>query len=993
MRANAVILVIIGLLLLVGTVAGYIPDAITISSDKSYVFAGSGEQSIITVTTTNISTGSVVPLVNVTFAVNDPALGTLIPINAITDANGKATSLFKVSTKSGFANISVGISYSEANLTFSKILYFTQKIDHNMAQNATFTHPIEGPVGSNVSFGISFTDRYGNPIDQIINPGKQHTINLHVHGPTPDDGGFVGYGHDIIGQSLDINGNVSVGVRLSQGAGPNTVTMDTFEEVPPPVSRVITGLSFEVFSMEQVFFPDSPAQIPADGNSKFSITYSLFDKFGNPVSQQEVWVNTSIAGEEQKFKTDTLGKVMITYGPRVTIGVIDITATAVNNITVTKSKSVEFLSTAATNMVLTANPEYMPSLDINPLMTADITASVMDVMGNPVENEAITFSMGVVEYPGGPYNVTYPPSLSDTNPIMTDTEGLAIVHFIPGSFSTVNRTSSTGSATITATWNTTYKKYITVTWKNYPYLSVKTTVNPNPVATNDTVDVTISLKGDGYAMGAKPIDAVMCTDRSGSMLYNDTDHIKDDRMVLAMNAGKIFNSKMGSKDRVGLVSFGDNTATSGYASLRRYSSYIYGGAQWVGKDDTWTGDDAYINLNYPGNGLNGKYYGTTQLASIDQNLTLFRNTVDTSIGNMVPAGGTPMREGLYRAVKMQIDNPRSDAVKAIILLTDGAWNTGGDPQGGHDVAPFGVVGRGSVITWAKTNNVAIYTIRLGTEASESELKAYAYETNGTYYNAPTADDLANIYTNISQELIKDAGVNTEMVTDFQHVNVNNASIDGAEVYDYVYNSTASTKIKWQDGVTNVTDQSTDWADYKLNFTIGTIKIGQTWNATYRLKVKTSGSIDVFGPGSALYFNNGTEELTLPHTFLTVVPNLTAIGFGLQTIDVNSTCPEQAQNSVILPIVWKTTYAGPPNTITEEALYISESGARVPFWQGSYLVLGNDTRSRSAQFDMRTVPPGNYKIEVVTKAGVSAATSQPCGSYTYSTKGITFIKLE
>jgi hypothetical protein len=43
--------------------------------------------------------------------------------------------------------------------------------------------------------------------------------------------------------------------------------------------------------------------------------------------------------------------------------------------------------------------------------------------------------------------------------------------------------------------------------------------------------------------------------------------------------------------------------------------------------------------------------------------------------------------------------------------------------------------------------------------------------------------------------------------------------------------------------------------------------------------------------------------------------------------------------------------------------------------------------------MRTVPPGNYKIEVVTKAGVSAATSQPCGSYTYSSKGITFIKLE
>ena len=48
-------------------------------------------------------------------------------------------------------------------------------------------------------------------------------------------------------------------------------------------------------------------------------------------------------------------------------------------------------------------------------------------------------------------------------------------------------------------------------------LSVKTTVMPPTVALNDTVEVTIALKGDGWALGPKPIDAILVMDKSGSM--------------------------------------------------------------------------------------------------------------------------------------------------------------------------------------------------------------------------------------------------------------------------------------------------------------------------------------------------------------------------------------------------------------------------------------------------------------------------------------------
>ena len=92
--------------------------------------------------------------------------------------------------------------------------------------------------------------------------------------------------------------------------------------------------------------------------------------------------------------------------------------------------------------------------------------------------------------------------------------------------------------------------------------------------------------------------------------------------------------------------------------------------------------------------------------------------------------------------------------------------------------------------------------------------------------------------------------------------------------------TTSTKIGWQDGMTNVTNQSADWAaDNKLDFNIGTIKIKQQWNATFQLKVKKSGIIDVFGENSTVTFNGMTNPLILPQTFITVVPELNVTEIG------------------------------------------------------------------------------------------------------------------
>ena len=298
--------------------------------------------------------------------------------------------------------------------------------------------------------------------------------------------------------------------------------------------------------------------------------------------------------------------------------------------------------------------------------------------------------------------------------------------------------------------------------------------------------------------------------------------------------------------------------------------------------------------------------------------------------------------------------------------------------------------------YAKDNNIRIYSIAFGntiTSGGKTTLSVLANATGGKYYVA-SATDITDIYTAIAGDLKDTAGVNASMVTDFQNVNVTGVSLPGAQVYDYVYNSTASTKIGWQNGVTNVTDQTADWiSDNKLDFTIGTIKVGQQWNATFRLKVKKPGSVDLFGIGSSLIFNNGTETLNLPHTFFTAVLNLNATGFEHQEIDIVSSCPVQAQNSPIIPITWDVVYTGGETDIYEVANYIDESGAHVPFYHGGYHVTGSSTTTRSTQFDMRTVPAGSCNIEVRTYTAANAAsTSMPCGSYQYSTKGTTFIQL-
>ncbi len=121
-------------------------------------------------------------------------------------------------------------------------------------------------------------------------------------------------------------------------------------------------------------------------------------------------------------------------------------------------------------------------------------------------------------------------------------------------------------------------------------------------------------------------------------------------------------------------------------------------------------------------------------------IDLDENSTDLKAGitKLYPLGGTAMGEGILLAVNSLIKN-QTDTPKTIILLSDGASNAGIDPY--------------SAAAAASTNNVVIMSVGYGYDADVFVLRTMASLTGGTYFNAPTGQDLADVFDEIADLII------------------------------------------------------------------------------------------------------------------------------------------------------------------------------------------------------------------------------------------------
>lgn len=980
-----------GLLLFAAPAGALMPDNIEIlSTSQEWLTAGSSDTATVTVLVTNSS--SPVSGVVVDFAVDNSAYGSIADARVETDEAGKAAAVFKPGMRSGIATITARVSCEglDEPLTGSVDL----SIDHAAPYAiAGLWYESEVTAGGTTDITVRVVDRYGNVVDSKREDSLNitpETVSFTVGSP----GGvaaFVG-GADEITVPVNTAGNATVTLRVDTKAGENIV----YIQPPKPVRGEyisIHGVADGVpANITRLVFPED-ATASANGEDTVTLIYVLTDAYGNPAGSQGLWVNSSGLREQSELiNSSSRGEVWVTYGPEDSVGVATITATAAANASVSDSIEVEFASTEPVDMVFSANPRSMPSRDANASSVSELQAKVIDIRGNPVAGETVTFTIGSIN-PGG-YTQTSGPYLENEGQNVatgkTNMDGYAIVEFHPGAFAPRGESgwnaTATGNATVRATWgnvtrNIDVTRDVVLTWKNYPYLSVETEVSNRTVAKGEEVDVTIRLKGDGSMLQSNPVDVVLAIDRSWSM--SDTD-VSPTRMDAAKNAAKTFVAEMNpEQDRIGLVSY-----------------------------------SGYTTRNLP---LTGNFSGVS-------------STVDDLIEDLGSGIFTATRKALRDSIwemNRTAGNANPNAVRAVILMSDGEYNCYGDPLARGTgfylsaIPPWAEVlpedsmlwkraqmdykyfwdlreswfGIGEVwykgacqhtsqnmSVYAEKNNVRLYMISFTDEIEEGNttwetMDILAGATGGKHYHADTGDDLARIYTEIAGELKAEAGVNTTLNLNFKNVEVNTNPVPGDQVFDYVYKDGVSTHIHNQtgagallyDGTIDQTDGDGWKRDKQLHFDIGTIRLGQTWEATFRLKVNKTGNINIFNESlsnSVISFDGGGEGLILPDTYITGV-DIDNTGI-ISPIRVTFTAPDSEPYTDRVPLTWTINYSGTQDVDVSLARSQYED-MRSPthlltrtLGPGRFVAADNTTTD-SFMMPVKDLSPGQYWITVTASA--------------------------
>lgn len=786
---------------------------------------------------------------------------------------------------------------------------------------AIYESPVE--VGTTVNLTLLVTDSSGALVNGTT-PIQLATSSKY--------GGFMP-GPTQITNLTAIDGFISVNYLVGN-AGDNFISIQTSGPDPMQIISIEGRATAPPVKITSEIYP---GWVYADGDPThvFIVTYHLYDAHGFPSGNRSITV-TSNLGETVTTASNYLGTVSVKYGPKIVAGNYTLIARAVDNLTVTNTVNLVFSSTAAKDMYLTANPQTLPSNELNPAARSGVAIKTIDERGNPVTGESVKFKIISVTAPGQ----VNPPTIDGVGPgieitKITGANGDALVSFASGSFVPLGtpgwNQSAKGSAVIQGNWDG-MTRFITLHWENFPFVSLNVTATPLSLDMNGTVDITIKMVGDGYALQPKPIDVVLTTDRSGSM-GSDT----PTRLSQVKAASKVFVAQLNyGRDKAGLVSFG----------------------------------------------------GT---ATVNQQPTNSPLAINTSIDGMTANGYTPMRDAIYKAINEIKTNGRTSTVKAIVVLSDGDYNYFGDPlargspgqvctashsvcdktcnfqycksdgsQGtsrnhkyhrndcisshtvcdaygtapgddaqyqtnlNPDYYPYTGLGTGpfseqNMSVYAKNNMVRIYTIAYTSEVTQGgkdTLRYLAEQTGGTYYEAPSNGDLVGIYVQIAGALRYEAGIGTTMNVNMGSVVINNKTVPGITAFDYVHEDGISTTVhSWNETgdviPLQTIDQTANWtANQSLPFDIGTIYLGQIWEGKYRLKVKLVGLINIFGPGSEIRFADGSS-IILPDTYINCIDWSGQGALGNATnLDLHDLySPDTMPANQRVRIRWNLTYKG------------------------------------------------------------------------------------
>ena len=123
-------------------------------------------------------------------------------------------------------------------------------------------------------------------------------------------------------------------------------------------------------------------------------------------------------------------------------------------------------------------------------------------------------------------------------------------------------------------------------------------------------------------------------------------------------------------------------------------------------------------------------------------MTTTKETVLEAIDTLVARGDTALYDATFLSVDLLTERRGR---KAVVLLSDGVDDDGtGQPLSERTIS--------DVLSHATASGVPVFVVGLGTEMDEAVLTDIAQTTGARYLNAPTAEELGAVYSQISGQL-------------------------------------------------------------------------------------------------------------------------------------------------------------------------------------------------------------------------------------------------
>lgn len=325
------------------------------------------------------------------------------------------------------------------------------------------------------------------------------------------------------------------------------------------------------------------------------------------------------------------------------------------------------------------------------------------------------------------------------------------------------------------------------TWRNWGLEN--STENVGRIWTDKTVsDGNIDLTGAGGTMTIEKGESDFLTSLSAISSTSNLTMTSSTPLdiVLVLDASGSMDDSMGNRDSTKRIdalkaaanAFVDEIAKANEGVSDANQQHRVAVVKFAGNGTERIGNDTYRSGGY-------KYNFSQRMLGLTACTQDGKGTITSRINAIEPAGATRADEGMSQAKKALDDNPRPGAKKVVVFFTDGTPTTRSDfsesvansavstakalKDGGTTIYTVGIQNGANPSvdpdSWGATKeNKFLHAVSSNYPAATEYDELGARATDSDFYKTATnADDLKDVFSGISQDIVSAAGHPTDVV--------------------------------------------------------------------------------------------------------------------------------------------------------------------------------------------------------------------------------------